>query len=43
MGGTAIGRAVYSPESQVCAAGIVDGSIPKSGGLLGVIRISGQE
>jgi hypothetical protein len=27
----------------VCGAGIIDGSIPKSGGLLGVIRLSGQK
>lgn len=37
-----IGRSVYHPDATVCAAGIVDGSIPKSGGLMGVVRLSGQ-
>jgi len=36
-----IGRTVYHPDTTVCAAGIVDGSIPKSGGLMGVVRLSG--
>jgi hypothetical protein len=40
---TITGRTVYSPESAVCASGIVDGSIPKSGGLMGVQRISGHD
>lgn len=31
-----MGRTIYNPETPVCAAGIMDGSIPYSGGLLGV-------
>lgn len=38
-----IGRTIYSPRSPVCASGIVDGSIPRSGGLMGLIRHAGQE
>ena len=37
-----IGRTIYSPKSVICAAGIVDGSIPKTGGLFGIIRVAGQ-
>lgn len=40
--GVTVGRGLYSPESQVCAAGIMDGSIPRSGGVMGVIRLAGQ-
>lgn len=36
-----IGRSLYSPKSLICAAGIVDGSIPKTGGLMALIRVSG--
>ena len=36
-----MGRGVYHPESTVCAAGIIDGSLPRSGGLLQINRISG--
>lgn len=38
-----MGRGVYHPESSVCGAAIIDGSLPKSGGLVGVIRIAGQD
>ena len=40
---TVLGRTVFHPQSTVCGAGIVDGSIPRSGGLMGVIRSPGQE
>jgi len=37
-----VGRTIYSPKSAVCAAAIMDGSIPKTGGLFGLIRTAGQ-
>ena len=37
-----IGRTVYHPKSSICGAGIVDNSIPKIGGLFGIVRSSGQ-
>ena len=36
-----IGRTIYHPATNVCAAGIVDNSIPKTGGLMGVVRAHG--
>ena len=36
-----IGRTIYHPATNVCAAGIVDNSIPKTGGLMGVVRSHG--
>jgi hypothetical protein len=36
-----IGRSIYHPKTSVCAAAIVDNSIPFSGGMLGIIRASG--
>lgn len=38
-----LGRSVYHPDSSVCGAAIIDGSLPKSGGLVGIVRLSGQE
>lgn len=37
-----IGRTIYNPKTSVCAAGIVDNSIPMSGGMFGIVRASGQ-
>lgn len=39
---TVLGRSVYHPESPVCASAIVDGSIPRSGGVVGIIRLAGH-
>ena len=36
------GRNIYSPTSTVCAAGIIDGSMPYVGGLMGITRMNGQ-
>ena len=36
------GRDAYQSTSNVCGAAIVDGSMPVIGGLIGVIRMSGQ-
>lgn len=38
-----LGRGIYHPETTVCGAGIVDGSIPRIGGLMGVVRLTGQK
>jgi hypothetical protein len=38
-----MGRGVYHPDTTVCAAGIIDGSLPRSGGLLQINRISGAD
>ena len=40
-GSRIFGRNAYHPKSSVCAAGIIDGSMPILGGLIGVIRMSG--
>ncbi|MFO0131743.1 MAG: LCCL domain-containing protein [bacterium] len=37
-----IGRNAYHPNTNLCAAAIIDNSIPITGGLVGIVRISGQ-
>ena len=37
-----IGRNAYHPNTNLCAAAIIDNSIPITGGRVGIVRISGQ-
>lgn len=40
---TVVGRSAYHPDSTLCAAAVLDGSIPPSGGLVGIMLIPGRE
>lgn len=38
-----MGRGIHNPNSHVCGAAIADGSLPKSGGCIGVSRLTGLD
>lgn len=42
-GGEVLGRSIFHPKSQICAAAIVEGSMPIVGGLISVIVLPGQK
>ena len=39
--GVVQGRGIHNPMSNVCAAAIADGSMPKSGGCIGLGKTNG--
>tara|TARA_B110000503_G_C7038754_1_gene367294 strand:- start:297 stop:641 length:345 start_codon:yes stop_codon:yes gene_type:complete len=39
--GSVMGRGIHNPSSNICAAAIADGSMPKSGGCVAVAKMAG--
>jgi hypothetical protein len=41
--GIVLGRGIHHPSSNICAAAIADGTIPKHGGCVAISRVAGLE